>query len=167
MNELLLRSIEMSRQHTISLVEDVEDEHWLKTPRSLNLHPAFVLGHINLFDTYALMSLNEAATPIHPSALNVYGPKAKALVRPELYANKADAIARLRDHLNSYRSALPNIGPVEWARENPYEELRAEFPRLRDLLAYVPCHTSQHNEDLVRWRDPAGYPPKQLRLFRP
>ena len=132
------------------------------------MHPAYILGHLDLFDHYVLMSVNEKPPRFDPAAgLNRYGPKGMALLRSDLCERKSWYIQRLQNSIEGYRSVLRSLSDDAFTRENPYDELRAEFPKVADLFAYVPCHESQHADDLAQWRKLVGYPLKESRRFKP
>jgi hypothetical protein len=168
MNELLLRAIEQSRYTSLSLVDDLNDEELLKIAKPLDLHPAYILGHLDLFDAYVLSSVNDNPVKIdRASGLNLYGPHGAALQQKQLCREKSWYVNRLKDRINAYQNVLRSVSDQVFLRDNPHEELRPEFPKIGDLFAYVPCHESQHADDLANWRSLMGFKPLKARRFGP
>lgn len=168
MNELLLRAIEQSRYRTLSLVDDLNDEELLKIAKPLDLHPAYILGHLDLFDAYVLSSVNDNPVKIdRASGLNLYGPHGAALQQKQLCREKSWYVNRLKDKITAYQNVLRSVPDQIFLRDNPHEEIRAELPKICDLFGYVPCHESQHADDLAEWRALMGFKPLAYRQFLP
>jgi hypothetical protein len=86
MSNLLIWSLENARKQTLSLVEDLRDEQMCLQNSKGENHPAWILGHLLLGDTYLLSMLKvQELSADFSGLLRKYGPNSNPNSMSENY----------------------------------------------------------------------------------
>ena len=98
MSDLLIWSLEKARQQTLSLVEDLRDEQMCLQTSAQENHPAWILGHLLLADTYLLSMLKvRELSADFSDLLSKYGPNSNPISNIENYDSKHFLVERLTE----------------------------------------------------------------------
>jgi hypothetical protein len=166
MNELLLRSIEFAREQTLEMAAAIKDADFMKTAAWAKYHPAWILGHIDMFDQCAMQTLEPVrATAISRSTgSNIYGP---TLGAPFMYRKKEYYVQRLAERVEAYARVLSTASPRVLAGPVLTPELKSEFKCIGDVFAYVPYHEAIHQQQLLSWFHGFEIPYELTPKFKP
>ncbi|MEO8448562.1 MAG: DinB family protein [Gemmatimonadota bacterium] len=168
MKDLLVWALDHARQQTLGLVTDVPADRGCLRSAPGEQHPAWVLGHLLLGDTYLLALLGvEDLSDDFPALLRSYGPAAPPLPSIDRY----DALPTLVDRLRSAGSRrLSAIGPLAFAdldRPTPDPALARAQPTIAHHLHSLVCHEGYHAGQLAAWRRTHGFPPTRWSFAPP
>lgn len=157
MSESLAWALNQAREQTLALVADVSTDHMQRQAAPAERHPAWILGHLLLADSYLLYLL--AIQPLaddFPVLLERYGP-ASALNATTQYDSKDRLIDRLRrsnvvrvtrvSAMTDHELATP-LGDVPLARVQP---------TIGHHLQSVVFHEGYHAGQLSSWRKTHGF----------
>ena len=98
MSDLLIWSLEKARQQTLSLVEDLQAEQMCLQTSADENHPAWILGHLLLGDTYLLSMLKvRELSADFSELLSKYGPNSNPNSNIENYDSKHFLVERLTE----------------------------------------------------------------------
>ena len=138
------------------LVVDVPDEHWAEQPAPGLNHPAWILGHLTIAADYALQCVGAKATAPDGWAA-VFAPGTVPSPERGLYPAKADLLNAYEAAHGALAAAAASADPTLMAKPTPVEPMKARFPTLGDLLAYVlTTHEAVHLGQLSAWRRVMG-----------
>lgn len=149
-----------ARAQTLALVADVSQEQMCLQASQGEQHPAWVLGHLLLADSYLLFLLEAEGLPDDFQALlDTYGPEASPSADLARYDTRADLVQRLAS-TNARRvaavRALPDAG-----FERPMSDavLARTQPTIGHHLQSQVFHEGYHAGQLSAWRRAHGLPP--------
>ena len=151
MKDLLVWSLGNARRQTLNLVKDLlEDQMCLQTSAKEN-HPAWILGHLILGDTYLLSMLKfKELSEDFPALLSKYGPNSKPTSNIENYDSKDFLVERLNqtgsDRLDAVRQMADFNQPI------PDETLAQTQPTIGHHLQMLVFHEGHHCGGLASWR---------------
>lgn len=155
MKDLLVWSLGNARRQTLNLVKDLrEDQMCLQTSANEN-HPAWILGHLILGDTYLLSMLKaQKLTDDFSVLLGKYGPNSKPTSYIENYDSKDFLIERL-NQTGSYRlDAVRQM--TDFDQRTPDETLAQTQPTIGHHLQMLVFHEGHHCGGLALWRKLQG-----------
>ncbi|MEZ5344292.1 MAG: DinB family protein [Pyrinomonadaceae bacterium] len=158
MNDKLIWSLENARKQTLSLVSDLRDDQICVQNFDGENHPAWILGHLLLGDTYLLSMLNvRELTADFSSLLKKYGPDSKPVSNPENYDSRQFLIEEL---------TKTGVHKIESIREmdtldqpTPDETLAKTQPTIEHHLQMLVFHEGHHCGQLSSWRKGQGLSP--------
>jgi len=158
MSDPLSWALAGARDHTLTLVADVPDENmrWQSTPGER--HPAWLLGHLLLSDTYLLSLLTmRTLGDDFRALLRKYGPKAPP--GQQEYDSKAELVQRLTE-TNSVRVAkVRGMTEKDLHRPMPDALLAPVQPTIGHHLHTLVFHEGYHAGQLSAWRKARGLAP--------
>jgi DinB superfamily len=158
MSGYLAWSLDRAREHTLALVADVAPEAMQLQAAAGERHPAWILGHLLLADSYLLFLL--AAQPLVDDfslLLERYGPEAPPNGRTR-YDSKEELIDRLR-RTNAVRVArVSAMVDRDLARPMPDALLAQAQPTIGHHLQGLVFHEGYHAGQLSSWRKAHGLP---------
>lgn len=151
MNELLIWSLENVRQQTLNLVEDLRDEQMCLQSAARENHPAWILGHLLLGDTYllSLLKVRELSADFI-ELLNKYGPNSS----DKNYDSKQFIVERLTETGNLRCEAVRQMDDLNIAM--PDETLAKTQPTIGHHLQVLVFHEGHHCGQLSSWRKLQG-----------
>lgn len=158
MSENLTWALGHARDFTLALVADVPPEALHQQAAAGERHPAWLLGHLLLADTYLLHLMGEALAPEFQTLLRDYGPKSKPGTAPPSYSKQ-----QLMDELsrtNSRRLArVASMSDADLARPLTDTFLARAQPTIGHHLYTLVFHEGYHDGQLSAWRKARGYAP--------
>jgi len=159
MNDYLTWALGRAREHTLALVTDVPPERMELQSGTGERHPAWLLGHLLLADTYLLSMLAvPAVADDFPSLLQRYGPKSTPGLHAP-YDPKDHLIERLR-RTNALRLArIQEMAEADLAAPLPDGFLAQAQPTIGHHLYTLVFHEGYHGGQLSSWRQAHGFPP--------
>jgi uncharacterized damage-inducible protein DinB len=150
-NELLVWSLEQVRRQTFSLVEDLRHEQMCLQSAAGENHPAWILGHLLLGDTYLLHLLKvQELSADFTELLSKYGPHSTG-------ANcdsKQFLVERLTETGNLRCEAVRQINDLNKA--TPDETLAQKQPTIAHHLQMLVFHEGHHCGQIAAWRKLQG-----------
>lgn len=155
MSKLLIWALENARKQTLSLVEDLRAEQMcLQTSASEN-HPAWILGHLLLGDTYLLSMLQSSELSADfVDLLSKYGPASKPNPTIENYDSKDFLVERLTETGALRTGALQKIKNFD--QPTPDETLVRTQPTVGHHLQILVFHEGHHCGQIAAWRKAQG-----------
>jgi uncharacterized damage-inducible protein DinB len=157
MGDYLAWALDRAREHTLALVADVPPEAMRLQVAAGERHPAWLLGHLLLADTY-LLSLLTAEPPGEEfqSLLEHYGP-ASAPVAQAPYDSKNQLIDGL-SRANAVRVArVQAMADRDLARPMTDTLLARVQPTIGHHLQSLVFHEGYHSGQLSSWRKTHGF----------
>ena len=147
MNDLLVWSLEMARQQTLLLVEDLREEQMRLQSAAGGNSPAWILGHLLLADTYLLFLLKaQELSEDFSNLLSKYGPNSTL----KNYDSKQFLVERLTQtgflRLDAVRQMKIFDEPM------PDETLSRTQPTIAHHLQMLIYHEGHHGGQLSSWR---------------
>jgi hypothetical protein len=156
MSDYLTWALDRARAHTLALAADVPQDAMQLQATAEERHPAWLLGHLLLADTYLVSLL--AAAPLaddFPSLLERYGPASAPRARAR-YHSKQELIDRLgRTHairLDRVRA----MSEQDLAEPTPDAFLAQAQPTIGHHLDSLVFHEGYHGGQLSAWRRTHG-----------
>lgn len=124
-------------------------------------HPAFILGHLNLYPSVVVSELGGDASSIAPSSEDeaLFSPAAKCLDDPDgtLYPSMDEITSNFFATHQVAIDVLLASGDELFAAENPDQRLREKFATLGSLHAfYMGGHMMLHIGQFSAWRRAMG-----------
>jgi uncharacterized damage-inducible protein DinB len=152
MSEYLAWALDRAREHTLALVADVPPEAMQLQLVPDERHPAWLLGHLLLADTYLLSLLTvEPLADEFPLLLERYGP-ASAPTAQARYDAKHQLIDRL-SRANAVRvDRVRAMADRDLARPMPDALLAQVQPTIGHHLQGLVFHEGYHSGQLSSWR---------------
>lgn len=161
MIDAVIATITHTRNATLKLVADLNDEQMVKQPAPGTNHPAWVLGHL-LQVEYSFLSLitGQPLNPFIDDAWRaVYGMKSVPVADASKYKPKAFYIEKLSDVRAQIITKLKTITPEELAKPHPDPARRERFPTVgHAVVFYGTWHEAYHAGQLSTWRRVQGLP---------
>jgi DinB superfamily len=156
MSEYLAWSLDRAREHTLALVADVPPEAMQLQAVPDERHPAWILGHLLLADSYLLSLLGAQPLPDDFSLLlKRYGPAA-APNGETRYDTKQELIDRLRG-TNVLRVAqVSAMQDRDLVSPMPDTVLAQVQPTIGHHLQSLVFHEGYHAGQLSSWRKTHG-----------
>jgi hypothetical protein len=153
-------ALQSTRQHTLTLVEDVPQEQMCLQSIPGEHHPTWILGHLLLSDTYLLSLLKvRALTDDFAVLLQAFGPGASPTSSPEAYESKQALIDRLSDTGTQRLDAVRAMTEQDLLAATPDPVLARTQPTLRQHLLSLVFHEGYHSGQLSAWRKAHGLGP--------
>lgn len=157
MRDLLIWSLEMARGQTLKLVADLQAEEMCRQTAAGENHPAWILGHLLLADTYLLSLLKvRELTADFAGLLRKYGPASKPVSSFEDYDSKQFLVESLTE------TGLLRLGAVRRMKNldqpTPDETLARAQPTIGHHLQMLVFHEGHHCGQIAAWRKAQGLP---------
>lgn len=155
MNELLVWSLQKSRQQTLTLVEDLRNEQMCLQSVAGENHPAWILGHLLLGDTYllSLLKVQELSTDFS-DLLSKYGPNSKPNSNIEHYDSKKILVERLSETGVLRLDVVRQMKKFDQPTSD--ETLAQTQPTIGHHLQILVFHEGHHCGQLSSWRKRQG-----------
>lgn len=155
MNELLVWSLQKSRQQTLTLVEDLRDEQMCLQSVAGENHPAWIFGHLLLADTYLLSMLKvQELSANFSDLLSKYGPNSKPNSNIEYYDSKHFLVEKLSETNVLRLEAISQMKNLD--QPIPDEILSQTQPTIGHHLQILVFHEGHHCGQLSSWRKLQG-----------
>lgn len=157
LNEYLAWVLRGAREHTLALVADIPPEAMQLQAVPGEKHPAWLLGHLLLADTYLLVLLGvEPLADDFPSLLRLYGP-ASAPATGAARESRDQVVDRL-SRANAARVArVRAMTDRELAQPLPDALLARAQPTWAHHLHSLVYHEGYHAGQLSSWRKAHGF----------
>lgn len=157
MSEYLAWALDRAREHTLALVADVPPEAMQLQVAPDERHPAWLLGHLLLADTYLLSLLTvQPLTDEFPLLLERYGPSSAPTAQAR-YDAKHELIDRL-NRANAVRVARVHaMTDRDLARPLDDALLAQVQPAMGHHLQGLVFHEGYHSGQLSSWRKTHGF----------
>jgi hypothetical protein len=157
MSDFLAWALDRAREHTLALVADVPPEAMQLQAAPGERHPAWLLGHLLLADTYLLSLLT--AQPLaddFPVLLERYGPRSTPTAQTG-YDSRQQLIDRL-GRTNAVRVArVQAMSDPDLARPMADAILARAQPTSGHHLQGLVFHEGYHAGELSSWRRAHGF----------
>jgi len=161
MIDAVIATITHSRNATLKLVADLNDEQMVKQPAPGTNHPAWVLGHLLGVDYSFLALITGQPVPamIDDAWRAKYGMKSSPVADKSAYQSKAWYLEKLSDVRAQIIAKLKTITPEELAKPHPDPARRERFPTIgHAVVFYGTWHEAYHAGQLSTWRRVQGLP---------
>ena len=153
MSDTLAWALEHARRQTLALARDIPADSFCSQAQSGEHHPAWILGHLLLSDSYLLYLLNMDVLPHDFSKLlEKYGPGATPTPRVSEYDAKHQLIERLVATGESRAAAVRQLTEADLARPNPDSILVRTQATLGHHVHAMVFHEGYHSGQLSSWR---------------
>jgi hypothetical protein len=160
MRDLLIWALHHARQQTLGLVADVPPEDACLQSVPGEHHPAWILGHLLLGDTYLLHLLGqEELSSDFTALLSRYGPGAQPTSSIAHYDSQPTLVERLRSTGSRRERSIGRMTPADLARATPDVVLARAQPTIGHHLQALVCHEGYHSGQLAAWRRGHGLAP--------
>lgn len=157
-------ALSRAREHTLALAADIPPEKMqLQTARD-ERHPAWLLGHLLLADTYLLSLL--AVQPLADDfrlLLERYGPSSMPAAQGE-YDSKQELIDRLTWTHGLRLARIRTMTAQDLAQPMPDAVLARAQPTLAHHLQSLVFHEGYHGGQLSSWRKAHRFSPVRWTL---
>jgi hypothetical protein len=149
-----------ARTQTLELVSDVPAERISEQSSPREQHPAWVLGHLLLADSYLLFLMGVDPLPSDfKDQLATYGPGAVPSPDAARYDAKDDLVRRLTETNVRRLDGVQRLTPEEFDQALTDSVLVDAQPTLGHHLHSQLFHEGYHNGQLAAWRRARGLPP--------
>ena len=146
------------RAQTLLMVHDLEEEQWCRQDLPGEHHPAWILGHLLLADSYLLHMLEVEELPEDfDELLRAHGPDSAPTTDSSAYqqphrvlATRLDRVGRLRVERVSGMTAQDLKQPL------PDSNLATTQPTVGHHLQALVFHEGYHGGRLAAWRHRRG-----------
>jgi len=157
MSEYLAWALDRAREHTLALVADVPPEAMQLQTTPGERHPAWLLGHLLLADTYLLSLLTvQPLGEEFQSLLEHYGPGSAPTAQAS-YDSRNQLINRL-SRANAVRVArVQAMAERDLARPIADTLLAQVQPTIGHHLQSLVFHEGYHSGQLSSWRKTHGF----------
>lgn len=156
MNDYLAWALDHARQHTLALVADIPEAAIQGQTAPGERHPAWLLGHLLLADTYLLFLLGvQPLSDDFPHLLARYGP-ASAPVLDVVDGSARDLADRLRTTHTARVARVRAMTDQELARPLADALLARAQPTMGHHLQALVFHEGYHAGQLSSWRKAHG-----------
>lgn len=153
MTETLAWSLRVVRRQSLLLVRDLLPEQFVDQALPGEHHPAWVLGHLLLADSYLLYLLGNQNLPSDfPDLLAAHGPKSTPLNDPSPYLAPPAAIERLERTGKLRCEAVADMAAMDLQRPMPDAALAVAQPTIGHHLQSLVFHEGHHSGQLAAWR---------------
>lgn len=159
MNDALAWALSQARAHTLALVADAPGEDFARQARAGERHPAWLLGHLLLADTYLLhllgvQPLDDDFAPL----IEWFGP-ASSPDRRGAWRAKDELVARLIRSHDLRLTRVAGMTGAELAGPLPDPVLAQAQPTIGHHLHGLVFHEGYHAGQISNWRATHGLPP--------
>ena len=156
-DDYLAWALDRARAHTLALVADVPREALRRPTAPHERHPAWILGHLLLADTYLLFLLAVEPLPDDfPLLVERFGPASASTTVDDA------ATPQLIDHLRRTHAArLARVRAMtdqDFAQPLPDTLLAQAQPTIGHHLHSLVFHEGYHSGQLSSWRKTHGLP---------
>ena len=157
MSDYLAWALDRAREQTLALVSDVPLEAMQLQEAPSERHPAWILGHLLLADTYLLFLLEvQPLGDDFPLLLECYGPASAPNTRAR-YASRHQLVDRL-SQANAVRVArVSAMADLELASPLGDALLAQSQPTIGHHLQSLVFHEGYHSGQLSSWRRTHGF----------
>lgn len=157
MSEYLAWALDRARAHTLALVADVPPEAMQRQASPGERHPAWLLGHLLLADTYLLSLLGmQPLAEEFPLLLERYGPVSAPSAQAR-YDPKHQLIDRLNESNAARVARVLAMVDRDLARPMPDALLAQAQPTMGHHLQSLVFHEGYHSGQLSSWRKTHGF----------
>lgn len=157
MTEHLAWALDRARAQTLALVDDVPAHAMHVQGAPAERHPAWLLGHLLLADTYLLSLLSvEPLGDAFPSLLERYGPASTPSPRAD-YDAKDQLVDRLKRAHALRLAHVAAMNERDLAQPMPDAVLALAQPTLGHHLHGLVFHEGHHAGQLACWRLAHGF----------
>jgi hypothetical protein len=157
MNELLVWALQKAREQTLKLVEDLREEQMCVQSSSGENHPAWILGHLLLGDTYLLSMLKvQELSEDFADLLGKYGPDSKPIYSAGFYDSKRILVERLRRTGSLRLESIREMNNEELSQLTPDNILARAQPTIGHHLFALAIHEAHHGGQISSWRKLQG-----------
>ena len=159
MSDHLVWALDRARAHTLALVTDVPPQSMQQQTAPGERHPAWLLGHLLLADSYLLYLLEVQPLPGDFSSLiERHGP-ASAPTAEGAYSSKDELVARLAASNDARLARVREMTGDDLARPMPDAFLAKAQPTIGHHLQSLVFHEGYHSGQLSAWRKAHGLTP--------
>lgn len=157
MSDLLIWGLENARKQTLNLVEDLGEEQMCLQTSAKENHPAWILGHLLLADTYllSLLKIQELSADFM-ELLGKYGPVSNPSSISENYGSKHFLVERLTETGLLRTDAVRRMKSLD--EPTPDETLAGTQPTIAHHVQMLIFHEGHHCGQLSAWRKLQGLP---------
>jgi uncharacterized damage-inducible protein DinB len=164
MSATLVWALDRARAHTLALVADLPPQAMQKQTAPGERHPAWLLGHLLLADSYLLYLLEVQPLPDDFSSLiERHGP-ASAPTADATYNSKEELVSRLAASNDARLARVRAMSGDDLARPLPDAFLATAQPTIGHHLQSLVFHEGYHSGQLSAWRRAHGLPPAHWTL---
>ena len=151
MSDLLIWSLENARKQTLNLVEDLRDEQMCLQNSKGENHPAWILGHLLLADTYLLSMLKvRELSADFADLLSKYGPNSNPVSTLADYDSKQFLVERLTETGLLRTDAVRRMKNLD--QPTPDQTLAKTQPTIGHHLQTLVFHEGHHCGNIAAWR---------------
>ena len=162
MLESYLATIAHTRNMTLKLVADINDDQMVAQPAPKMNHPAWVLGHL-IGTEYSFLNLITGETApawIDDAWKATYGGGSTPVADKNKYQPKQFYLEKLAAVREKIVAKLKIMKPEDFLREHPDPKRRERFPTVGHMvMLYGTWHEAYHSGQLSAWRRVQGLPP--------
>lgn len=153
MNDVLVWTLQRSREQTFGLVADLGEEQICVQSAAGEKHPAWILGHLLLGDIYLLSMLEvRALSEDFADLLEKYGPASKPHAAAGFYHSKDRLVERLERTGTLRTETVRAMNGEQLSRPTPDEMLAQAQPTILHHLFALAIHEAHHGGQLSAWR---------------
>jgi hypothetical protein len=160
MSNILLWTLQKTREQTLKLVEDLSEEQMCLQSKTGENHPVWVLGHLLLGDVYLLSMLEiRELSEDFPELLDKYGPENMPTGEDGFYHSKSVLVERLSETGLLKLESVGRMTKEELTRPTPDKMLAQTQPTVEHHLFALAVHEGHHGGQLSAWRKRQGLKP--------
>ena len=155
-------SLRLVRRQSFLEVCDLLPEQFVDQASPDEHHPAWILGHLLLADSYLLHLLGKQNLPgDFPALLAAHGPTSTPIQDPSLYLAPSTVFERLERTGILRCEAVEDMAPNDLRLPMPDSTLAVAQPTIGHHLQSLVFHEGYHNGQLAAWRRHHGLRPAQ------
>ena len=159
MSEYLSWALDRAREHTLALVADVPPDAMQRQATSDERHPAWLLGHLLLADTYLLFLLGvQPLGADFQRLLPLHGPKSSPTGQAN-YDSRPELIERLGRTHDLRLARVRDMTERDLAQPMPDAVLAQSQATMGHHLNSQVFHEGYHGGQLSSWRKAHGFAP--------
>jgi hypothetical protein len=150
-----------TRNATLKLVADLNDDQMVAQPAPKTNHPAWVLGQLIQVDHVFLATIGGPAVPawIDDAYKATYGGGSQPVADKSKYKPKAWYVEKLANVREQIIARLKQMTPADFDAPHPDPKRRERFPTIADaIFFYGTWHEAYHAGQLSTWRRVQGLP---------
>lgn len=159
--DALIAVFNHTRNQTLKLVADLNEDQMVAQPAPKTNHPAWVLGHLLLVEYSFLNLITGEAVPafVDDAWRKTYGGGSQPVADKSAYKPKAFYVEKLAEAREKILAKLKTITPAELQREHPDPNRRNRWPTVEHAITfYGTWHEAYHAGQLSTWRRVQGLP---------